>query len=67
MKLPLQRLGKLSVDEKNSKRLQKMLEQKQFKNSWEVEKRNPSVEQEEPFLEKVIQKSVALAKTFLTR
>ena len=43
-----------------------MLEQKQFENSWEVEK-TPSVEQEEPFLEKVVQKSVALAKTFLTR
>ena len=36
-------------------------------NSWEVEKRNPSVEQEEPFLKRVVQKSVALAKTFLTR
>ena len=44
-----------------------MLEQKQFENSWEVEKRNPSVEQVEPFLEKVVQKSVALAKTFLTK
>ena len=52
---------------KNSKSLQKMLEQEQFENSWEVEKRNPSVEQEEPFLEKVVQKSVALAKTILTR
>ena len=67
MKLPLQRLEKLSVDEKNSKRLQKMLEQKQFKSNWEVEKRNPSVEQEEPFPKRVVQKSVALAKTFLTR
>ena len=38
LKMPLQRLKKLSVDENNSKRLQKMLEQKQFKNSWEVEK-----------------------------
>ena len=44
-----------------------MLEQEQLENSWEVEKRNPSVEQEEPFLEKIVQKSVALAKTFLTR
>ena len=52
---------------KNSKHLQKMLEQKQFENSWEMEKRNPSVEQEEPFLEKIVQKSVALPKTFLTR
>ena len=34
LKLPLQRLEKLSVDEKNSKRWQKMLEQKQFENSW---------------------------------
>ena len=55
------------MDEKNSKRLQKILEQKQFENSWEVEKRNPSVEQEEPFPKRVVQKSVALAKTFLTR
>ena len=37
------------------------------KTSWEVEKRNPSVEQEEPFPKRVVQKSVALAKTFLTR
>ena len=66
-KLPLQILEKLSVDAKNSKYLQKMLEQKQFENSWQVEKRNPNVEQEKPFLEKVVQKSVALAKTFLTR
>ena len=51
-------IGEVAVDEKNSKRLQKMLEQKQFENSWEVEKRNPSVEQEEPFLKRVIQKSV---------
>ena len=55
------------MDEKSSKRLQKMFEQKQFENIWAVEKINPSVEQEEPFLEKVVQKSVALAKTFLTR
>ena len=32
-----------------------------------VEKRNPSVEQEVPFPKRVVQKSVALAKTFLTR
>ena len=44
-----------------------MLEQKQLENSWEVEKTNPSVEQEEPFLGKNFQKSVALANTFLTR
>ena len=30
-------------------------------------KRNPSVEQEEPFLERVVQKSFALATTLLTR
>ena len=30
-------------------------------------KKNPSVEQEEPFPKTVVQKSVALAKTFLTR
>ena len=67
MKLLLQSLEKLSVDEKNSKHLQKMLEQKQFENSWKVEKRNPSIEQKEPFLEKVVQNPVALAKTFLIR
>ena len=67
LKLVLQRLEKLSVDEKNSKHLQKLLEQKQFENSWEVDKRNPSVEQEESFLEKVVQNFVAPAKTFLTR
>ena len=38
LKLLLQRLEKLSVDEKNSKHLQKMLEQKQFESSWEVER-----------------------------
>ena len=67
LKLLLQSLEKLSVDEKNSKHLQKMLEQKQFENSWKVEKRNPSIEQKEPFLEKVVQNPVALAKTFLIR
>ena len=42
---------------------------KQFGNNWEVEKRNLSVEQLEPdpFLEKVDRKTVALAKTFLTK
>ena len=44
-----------------------MLEQKQLENSWEVEKRNPSVELEKPYLEKVVRKSVALAKTILTK
>ena len=43
------------------------MEQKQFKNSWEVEKRNSSVELEEPNLEKVVRKPVPLAKTFLTK
>ena len=43
-----------------------MSERKLFENSWEVETGNLSVEQVEPFLEKVVQKSVALAKTFLT-
>ena len=60
-------IGEVVSGQKNSKRLQKMLEQKQFKNSWVVEKRNPSLEKEEPFLKRVVQKSVALAKTFLTR
>ena len=44
-------IGKVVSGQKNSKRLQKMLEQKQFEKSWEVEKTNTSVEQEEPFLE----------------
>ena len=43
------------------------MEQKQFKNTSEVEKRNPSVELEEPILEKVVRKPVALAKTFLIK
>ena len=64
LELLLQRLEKLSVDKKNSKHLQKMLEQKQLEISWEVEKRNPIVDLEVPFLEKVVRKSVALAKTF---
>ena len=54
-------IGEVVSGRKNSKLLQKILEQKQFKNSWEVEKRYPSVEQEEPFLEGVVQKAVALA------
>ena len=54
-------IGEVVSGQKNSKT------SKNFENSWEVEKRNPSVEQEEPFLERVVQKSVALAKTFLTR
>ena len=67
LKLLLQRLERLSVDENNSKPLQKVLEEKQFENSWEVEKSNPRVKLEETFLEKVVRKSVALAKTFLTK
>ena len=68
LKSLLQRLGKLLVDVKNSKHLQKMWEQKQFGNNWEVKKRNLSVKQLEPdpFLEKADRKTVALAKTFLT-
>ena len=54
------------MDEKNSKHLQKMWEQEQFRNNWELEKINTSVGQEEPFLEKVDRKTAALAKTFLT-
>ena len=58
----------MSVDEKNQKKMEKLLEPKQFEKSWVVEKkRNTSVEQEELFLEEVVQKSFALAKTFLTR
>ena len=53
MKLLLQKLEMMSVDEKkNSKLLRKMLEQKQFENKWEVDKRNASAELEEPILEK---------------
>ena len=61
-------MGEVVSGRKNSKQLQKMWEQKQFGNNWEVEKRNLSVEPLEPdsFLEKVDQKTVALAKTFLT-
>ena len=47
-------IGEVVSGRKKLKRLQKMLEQKQFENSWEVEKRNPSVEQEEPFLERIV-------------
>ena len=56
------------MDVKNSKHLQKMWEQKQFGNNWEVEKTNLGVKQLEPdpFLEKPDRKTVALAKTFLT-
>ena len=45
------------VDEKHSKHLQKIGEQKQFENNLEVEKKNPSVELEVPILEKIVQKS----------
>ena len=56
------------MDVINSKHLQKMWEQKQFGNNWEVEKRIKNVElvEPDPFLEKVDQNTVALAKTFLT-
>ena len=56
LKSLLQRLGKLLVNIKNSKHLQKMWVQKQFGNNLDVEKRNLSVEQEEPFLVKIDQK-----------
>ena len=61
-------IGEVFSGRKNSKHLQKMWEQKQFGNNWEVEKRNLSVEllEPDPFLEKVDRKTVALAKTFLT-
>ena len=62
-KSQLQRLEKMSMDEKNSKLLQKMLEQKQLKISWEVENRNPSVELVDFFLEKVDRKSVVFGRT----
>ena len=44
-----------------------MLELKQFENSWGVERRNSSLEVEEPFLEKLVRKSVALATILLTK
>ena len=50
------------MDEKNSKHLQKTLDQKQLENCWDEEKRKPSVELEERFLKKVVRKPVALAK-----
>ena len=61
-------IGEVVSGRKNSKHLQKMREQKQFGNNWEVEKKNLSVELLEPvpFLEKLERKTVALAKTFLT-
>ena len=46
-----------------------MWEQKQFGNTLEVEKRNTRVEMVEPdpFLKKIDRKTVALAKTLLTK
>ena len=63
--LLLQRGGVVSGHKKKLKQLQKMWEQEQFGNSWEVEKGNPSVVPD-PFLEKVDRKPVASAKTFST-
>ena len=52
---------------KKLKTFAKDLGQKQFGNNWEVEKRNLSVElvEPDPFLGKIDQKTVALAKIFL--
>ena len=68
LKSLLQRLRMLLVDVKKSKHLQKIWEQKQFRNNSDVEERNTSVDMVEPdpILEKVDRKTVALAKTFLT-
>ena len=54
----------LLVDVENSKYLQKMWEQKQFGNNWEIEKLNLSVElvEPDPFLEKLDQKQSLLQK-----
>ena len=60
-------IEKVVSERKNPTYLQKLLKKKQFENTWEVEKRNPCVEQGEPFFEKVVRKSVALAKTRLTK
>ena len=51
LKLHFKILEKLSVDEKISKHLQKIMEQNQIENSWQMEGKNPSVELVEPFLE----------------
>ena len=55
--------------QKNSKQLQNLPAKKQFENNWEVEKRKPNGElvEPDPFLEKVSQKTLALAKTFLKK
>ena len=57
------------MDVKNSKHLQKMWKQKQFGKKLKVEKISTSVELVEPdsFLSKLDQKTVALAKMFLTK
>ena len=59
-------IGEVVSGRKKLKTFAKDVGKKKFENSWEAEKRNLSVEQEEPFPKRVVQKSVALAKTFLT-
>ena len=56
--------GKVVSGRKKLKTFAKDVGTKTVRNSWEVEKRNPSVEQDEPFPKRLVQKSVALAKTF---
>ena len=60
-------IGEVVSGRKKLKIFAKKVGTKTVRNSWEVEKRNPSVKLEEPFLEKVVRKSVALAKTLLTK
>ena len=48
-------MGEVVSGRKKFKTFAKMFDQTQFGNSWEVEKKYASVEQEEPFLEKLVQ------------
>ena len=54
---------------KNSTNLPKMWEQKQLRNNWAVEKRNPSLElvKPDPFFEKSIEKQSLSQSFFLTK
>ena len=55
------------MDEKKSKHLQRILEKKTIRKQLGGGKIKPSVELEEPFLEKIVRKSVVLATTFWTK
>ena len=60
-------IGEVISGRKKLKTFAKDVGRKTVRKQLGIEKRNPSVELEEPFLEKVDRKSVALAKTFLTK